>query len=238
MQFYIISLFPEIFTSFLSTSLLQKAQEKKLITFHFINPRMYCQDKHQQIDDQVYGGGAGMLIKAQPIIDAVEAVIADIHKMKRASSAPDFKILFPAPTMETFTQKHAYSYSKQENLIFVCGRYEGIDYRFEEYLTAKYPLAFQKISLGQFVLLGGEVATMTMIEAVSRLLPGVIKESESWQNESYALKSSMTNLEPPQYTRPEKVYGYSVPEVLLTGNQKEIQQRQQEHSSSLPLFKS
>jgi tRNA (guanine37-N1)-methyltransferase len=233
MQFYIISLFPEIFTSFLATSLLQKAQEKKLITFHFINPRTYCTDKHQQIDDQVYGGGAGMLIKAQPMIDAVEAVIADLKKTNSTQTLPDFKILFPSPASETFTQKHAYSYSKQEAIIFVCGRYEGIDYRFEEYLTAKYPSAFQKISLGQFILLGGEVATMTMIEAVSRLLPGVIKEAESWQNESYALKSSMKNLEPPQYTRPEKVYGYSVPEVLLTGNQKEIQQRQQEHAISL-----
>jgi tRNA (guanine37-N1)-methyltransferase len=229
MQFFIISLFPEIFTSFLSTSLLQKAQEKKLITFHFINPRDYCKDKHQQIDDQVYGGGAGMLIKAQPLIDAVEAVIADLRKTKR-SEMSDFKILFPSPASETFTQKLAYSYSKNETLIFVCGRYEGIDYRFEEYLTAKYPSAFQKISLGQFILLGGEVATMTMIEAVSRLVHGVIKEPESWQNESYALNSSMTNLESPQYTRPEKVYGYSVPEVLLTGNQKEIHQRQQEHS--------
>ncbi|MDR2415968.1 MAG: tRNA (guanosine(37)-N1)-methyltransferase TrmD [Candidatus Peribacteria bacterium] len=237
MQFYIISLFPEIFTSFLSTSLLQKAQAKNLITFHFINPRSYCRDKHQQIDDQVYGGGAGMLIKAQPLIDAVEAVITDLKT--KHSQTSDFKILFPSPAPEIFTQKHAYSYSKNETLIFVCGRYEGIDYRFEEYLTAKYPSAFQKISLGQFVLLGGEVATMTMIEAVSRLLPGVIKECESWQNESYALKSSMTNLEPPQYTRPETVYGYSVPEVLLTGNQKEIQQRQQEHSLLLgPISKS
>ncbi|MDR0650434.1 MAG: tRNA (guanosine(37)-N1)-methyltransferase TrmD [Candidatus Peribacteria bacterium] len=233
MQFYIISLFPEMFTSFLSTSLLQKAQDKKLITFHFINPRTYCQDKHQQIDDQVYGGGAGMLIKAQPIIDAVEAVIADLKTKQSDPMLSDFKILFPSPSTEIFTQKHAYSYSKQETLIFVCGRYEGIDYRFEEYLTAKYPAAFQKISLGQFILLGGEVATMTMVEAISRLLPGVIKERESWQNESYALKSSMNNLEPPQYTRPENIYGYSVPEVLLTGNQKEIQQRQQDHTAFL-----
>jgi tRNA (guanine37-N1)-methyltransferase len=171
-----------------------------------------------------------MLIKAQPLIDAVEAILQNATtKQKKA----DFKILFPSPTQETFTQKHAYSYSKKETLIFICGRYEGIDYRFEEYMTAHYPSAFQKISLGQFILLGGEVATMTMIEAISRLIPGVIKESESRQNESYSLKTRMTNLEPPQYTRPEEVYGYTVPDILLTGNQKEIQKRQQQHTQTL-----
>jgi tRNA (guanine37-N1)-methyltransferase len=135
----------------------------------------------------------------------------------------DIKILFPSPSVDTFTQKHAYALSKIQHLIFICGRYEGIDHRFEEYMETKYPTAFQKISLGQFVLLGGEIATMTMIEAITRLVPGVIKESESRQNESYHLKSGMTNLEEPQYTRPEEVYGLKVPEVLLRGNQKEIQ---------------
>lgn len=145
MHIYIVSLFPELFQSFLSTSLLQKAQQKELITFHLVNLRDYCTDKHQQVDDQIYGGGAGMLIKAQPVIDAVEAIIADLHS--------DFKILFPAPTQEVFTQKHAYAFSKVKTLLFVCGRYEGIDYRFEEYMIAKYPSAFQRISLGQFILL-------------------------------------------------------------------------------------
>ena len=168
LHIHLISLFPEIFQSFLSVSLLQKAQEKKLITFHVVNPRDYCKDVHQQVDDQVYGGGAGMLIKAQPVIDAVEAVIAVISSKGKKS---DFKILFPSPTQEVFSQKHAYAFSKVETLIFVCGRYEGIDYRFEEYLQEKYPCAFQKISLGSFVLLGGEVASMTMIEAIARLIP-------------------------------------------------------------------
>jgi tRNA (guanine37-N1)-methyltransferase len=125
-----------------------------------------------------------MLIKAQPIIDTVEAIIASFAKQSK-----DFKILFPSPSTETFTQKHAYALSKCEHLLFICGRYEGIDYRFEEYMKTKYPSAFQKLSLGQFILLGGEVAAMTMIEAVTRLVPGVIKEAESRQNESYSLKS-------------------------------------------------
>ena len=148
MNLYLISLFPELFTSFFDTSLLKKAQEKNLITTHFINPRTYCQDKYQQVDDQIYGGGAGMLIKAQPIIDAIEATITT-HQLKKS----DFKILFPSPSTETFTQKHAYSYSKCNDLIFVCGRYEGIDYRFETYMHDRYPQQFHKISLGQFILL-------------------------------------------------------------------------------------
>ncbi|MDR0370170.1 MAG: tRNA (guanosine(37)-N1)-methyltransferase TrmD [Candidatus Peribacteria bacterium] len=228
MNIHIISLFPELFTSFFDTSLLQKAQEKKIIKIHLINPRIYCRDKHQQIDDQVYGGGAGMLIKAQPIIDAVEDIIKK-NQLKKS----DFKIVFPAPSTEVFTQKQAYSYSKCKNIVFVCGRYEGIDYRFEEYMQDHYPQQFQKISLGQFILLGGEVASMTMIEAITRLISGVIKESESRQAESYSLKQGMTNLEQPQYTRPEEIYGYQVPSILLTGNKKAIKKRQENKSSTL-----
>jgi tRNA (guanine37-N1)-methyltransferase len=107
-----------------------------------------------------------MLIKAQPMIDAVEHIIANEVK-----PSEEFKILFPSPSPEVFTQKHAYAFSKIDTLIFVCGRYEGIDYRFEEYMSAKYGSAFSKLSLGQFILLGGEVATMTMVEAIARLVP-------------------------------------------------------------------
>lgn len=166
-----------------------------------------------------------MLIKAKPVIDAVESVLAKVKG--------SYQILFPAPAQEVFTQKQAYAYSKIDELIFVCGRYEGIDYRFEEYMRHKYPSTFAKISLGQFVLLGGEVATMTMLEAITRLVPGVIKEQESRQEESYNLKHQMLNLEHPQYTRPEEVYGLSVPSVLLTGNQEEIQQRRKNQEKSL-----
>ena len=225
MHLHIISLFPEIFNSFLETSLLKKAQEKQILSFSFINPRIFCTDKHQQIDDQVYGGGAGMLIKAQPIIDSIEEIIK-INNIKKS----DFSIIFPSPSKDTFTQKQAYNFSKKQHLIFICGRYEGIDYRFEEYMKDHYPTEFQKISLWQFILLWGEVATMTMIESITRLIPGVIKESESWQEESYSLKQGMTNLEHPQYTRPEEIYGYQVPSTLLSWNQKEIQQRRQENS--------
>ncbi len=165
-----------------------------------------------------------MLLKAQPLIDSIEYCIK-----KNKIEASDFKILFLSPSQKIFDQKCAYSYSKKQHLIFICGRYEGIDYRMEEYLQDHYPLQFEKISLGKFVLLGGEIAGMTMTEAITRLIPGVIKETESRQEESYSLKENMGNLESPQYTRPEEVYGYRVPEILLTGNEKEIHNRKKEN---------
>lgn len=210
MHITIISIFPEVFESFLSTSLLQKAQKNKILIFNIINPRDFCTDKHQQVDDQIYGIGKGMLLKAQPVIDAVESCIQK-HNLEES----DFSILFPAPAETVFTQKIAYGLSKKEHIILVCGRYEGIDHRFELYFQKKYPHAFKRVSLGSFILLGGEVATMVMIEAITRLIPGVIKEKQSWIEESYALQEGMKNIEAPNYTRPEEVYGMRVPEVLL-----------------------
>ena len=162
MQVHIISLFPEIFDSFFSTSLLKKAQEKKILYVDFCNPRQFCKDKHQQIDDEIYGWWAWMLIKAEPIIDAVEFIIQK-NNLKKS----DFKIIFPSPSKEVFNQKYSYTYSKQEHLIFVCWRYEWIDYRRELYMHKYYPQQFQKISLWQFILLWWEVATMTMIESIT-----------------------------------------------------------------------
>jgi tRNA (guanine37-N1)-methyltransferase len=209
MHIHIVSIFPDIFQSFLGTSLIAKAQEKQLLTFSVINPRDFCQDKHQQIDDSLYGGGAGMLIKAEPIIDAVENIIQNIAPESRA-------IVFPSPSREVFVQKHAHVLAKYDHLIFVCGRYEGIDYRREQYFQDKYPGQFFKLSLGQFITLGGEAPTMVMLEAITRLVPGVIKESSSREEESYSIKHGGNNIEAPNYTKPETVHGYSVPKILLS----------------------
>ncbi|MDO4713691.1 MAG: tRNA (guanosine(37)-N1)-methyltransferase TrmD [bacterium] len=225
MHITIVSIFPELFESFLATSLLQKAQKSQILTFELVNPRDFCSDKHQQVDDQVYGNGKGMLLKAQPLIDAVEAVI-----QKYALQESDFSLLFPAPAQEVFSQKIAYGLSKKEHLIIVCGRYEGIDHRFDLYFQQKYPQAFRRLSLGSFVLLGGEVASMVMIEAITRLIPGVIKEKQSWIEESYALQEGMKNLEAPNYTRPEEVYGMRVPEVLLKGDKAAVDAWKNEHT--------
>ena len=225
MNIYIVSLFPEIFESFFSASLLKRAQKKWILNINFCNPRQFCTDKHQQIDDEIYWWWAWMLIKAEPIIDAVESIIKE-NKLRES----DFKIIFPSPAKETFTQKYSYTFSKQENLIFVCWRYEWIDYRRELYMQKYYPKQFEKISLWQFILLWWEVATMTMIESIARLVPWVIKESESWQNESYSLKENMQNLEEPNYTRPENIKWFSVPDILLTWNSEEIDKWRKDNS--------
>ncbi len=228
MNIHIISLFPELFDSFFSTSLLKKAQEKWILNIDFCNPRIFCKDKHQQIDDEIYWWWAGMLIKAEPIIDAIESIIKN-NNLKNT----DFKIIFPSPSKDVFTQKNSYTYSKQEHLIFVCGRYEWIDYRWELYMQKHYPNQFEKISLWQFILLWWEVATMTMIESITRLIPWVIKESESWQNESYSLKENMQNLEEPNYTRPENVKWFTVPEILLNWNAEDIKKWRKDNSIKL-----
>ncbi len=228
MQISLISIFPQIFESFLKTSLIYKAQEKWILKFNLINLRDYAIDEHQTVDDQIYGWGSGMLLMAEPIITAVEEMI---QKNKLQNS--DFSILFPAPSQDVFNQKNAHGLSKKEHLIFICGRYEGIDYRVEEYFSQKYPASFQKLSLGNFVTLWGEVPSMVMIEAITRLIPGVIKESESWIEESYALKNNMQTLEAPNYTRPQEVRGLSVPEILLTGNEQEIKKWRTEQEKKL-----
>jgi len=215
MHIHIVSLFPGIFTSFLQTSLVAKAQERDLLQFSLVNPRDFCADKHQQVDDTVYGGGAGMLIKAEPIIDAVNSIIDQIK-------SDSWAVVFPSPSQTVFQQKYAHVLAKYDHLIFVCGRYEGIDYRWEQYFQDKYPDQFFKLSLGQFITLWGETPTMVITEAITRLIPGVIKESGSREQESYSVKHGGNNIEAPNYTKPETVHGYSVPEVLLSGDQKKI----------------
>ncbi len=169
MHFHIVTLFPEIYESFLKTSLMNKAIEKGLLSFSFTNPRSFCLDKHQQVDDEIYGGGAGMLMKAKPVIDAVESIIEELAKGDRDIVG---KLIFFAPSKKVFNQEIAYGYAKKiTDIIIVCGRYEGIDHRFEEYMEEKYPEQFEKISLGQFVTLGGELPSMVAIESIARLIP-------------------------------------------------------------------
>ena len=203
MYFHIVSLFPEVYESFLQTSLIKKAIEKGVLSFSSINPRSFCLDKHQQVDDEIYGGGAGMLMKAKPVIESVESII---QNSKFEIQNNDWKIIFVSPSEKIFNQKIAYQYAGSlKNIIVVNGRYEGIDSRFEQYMQEKYPMHFEKISLGQFVTLGGELPSMVMMEAVSRLIPGVIKEEASHLLESYDPHQNMQNIEYPQYTRPEQV---------------------------------
>lgn len=165
-------------------------------------------------------------MKAEPLIQATNSIINKIKKQKKS----DFEIIFPSPSEEIFDQKISHKLCKTSHLIFVCGRYEGIDYRFEKYFLDKYPERFHKISIWKFITLGWEVPSMAMIEAITRLIPGVIKEEQSRKDESYDTTQNMKNLEYPQYTRPEKVYWYTVPEILLNWHHKKIQERKQKNT--------
>lgn len=176
-------------------------------------------------------------MKAKPAIDSVESIIKKIKKTKglpdKGGNKGGFVIVLPSPSKDTFTQKTAHSLSTVKDIIFICTRYEGVDYRFEQYMKKKYKKQFQKISLGHFITLGGETPAMVMIEAISRLIPWVIKEEISWQDESYSVKQNMQNLEYPQYTKPEEVYWMKVPKVLLSGHHGKVQERREKKTKIL-----
>jgi len=220
MNVFIHTIFPDIFTSFLSTSIIKKASEKWLLNIHLVNIRDFCINKQKQVDDKIYGWWAWMLIKAKPIIDSIE------HTIKK-NNLTNFKIFYLAPSKNILDQQKAFNYSKLDNVIMLCWRYEWIDYRVEEYFKDKY-WNFERLSIGKYVLMGGEVAAMVFIEAVWRLIPWVIKD-ESFKNESYNPSKNMKNIEYPQYTMPQEVYGYKVPDVLLSWNHKKINERREKN---------
>lgn len=228
MNIAIITIFPEIFDSFLSNSLIQKARENETINITCVNPRDFCTDKHKQVDDEIYGWGVGMLLKAKPIIDAIKYITNKNNWEKKNTH-----IIFPSPSKQIFTQQQAHTYANKKHLIFICGRYEGIDHRVEERLEKNYAQQRKKISLGQLITLWGEAPTMVMIEAVSRLIPWVINKSESREDESYNIMHNMENLEPPQYTRPQSFDGMEVPKVLLSWDHKKIQEWKQQQSTNI-----
>ena len=182
-------------------------------------------------------------MKAKPAIDAVESMVKSLQVKSQKSkqktwwhyrpSTLDFKVILLSPSKEVFTQKTAHSLSESENIIFVCTRYEGIDYRFEQYMKKKYPKQFQKISIWKYITLGGEIPAMIMIEAITRLIPWVIKEEASRQDESYNITKNMNNLEYPQYTKPEEILGMKVPKILLSGHHKNIDERRSKKTKKL-----
>lgn len=214
-QFHIITIFPKILDSYFQESLLKKAQEKGLIKIQAHDLRDFTDDKHRKVDDTPYGGGPGMVLKIEPIYKAVQF-------LKSKSQIPNPKkrrvILFSLRGKK-FDQKEAHRLAKYDQLIFICGRYEGVDERVAQYV------ADEEISLGDFVLSGGELPAATIIEAVSRLVPGVLGKRESLEE----LKGSY-----PVYTKPEaiKLKGkiHQVPKVLLSGNHKEIEKWRISHS--------
>ncbi len=197
-----ISIFPDYFQA-LDLSLLGKAREKQILDFNAHDLRTYTHDKHRTVDDSPYGGGAGMLMKPEPWGEAFDDILAE-----DSSST----VIFTSPAGELFKQEIAYELAKLPHLVFACGRYEGIDQRVVEY--AKTKANVRMISLGDYVLNGGEVAAIAMVEAIARLIPGVIGNAESLVEESH----SDGLLEYPSYTKPASWRGFDVPEVLTSGN--------------------
>jgi tRNA (guanine37-N1)-methyltransferase len=198
-----ISIFPDYFDA-LNLSLLGKAQAAKLINFKAIDLRDFTHDKHRTVDDSPYGGGAGMLMKPEPWGEALDSVLPE----------PDFEtqVIFTSPAGQVFSQAMAQELSSAKRIVFACGRYEGIDERVVEY--AKTRASVRLVSIGDYVLNGGEVAALAIIEAVARLVPGVIGNAESLLEESH----NDGLLEYPSYTKPASWRGLDVPEVLLSGN--------------------
>ena len=201
-----ISIFPEFF-EVLEISLLGKAQETGLISFEAHNLRDFTHDRHKTVDDTPYGGGAGMLMKPEPWGEAFDKVLGGNHPV----------VIFTSPAGKPFNQELARELSQREHLVFACGRYEGIDQRVVDY--AGTIAEVHEISIGDYVLNGGEVAAVAMIEAIARLIPGVIGNNESLAEESH----NEGLLEAPSYTKPQSWRGLEVPEMLLSGHHAEIE---------------
>lgn len=203
-----ISIFPDYFQA-LDLSLLGKARDKGLIDFKATDLRDFTHDKHRTVDDSPYGGGAGMLMKPEPWGEALDAILPISAGALETTTAT---IIFTSPAGDVFNQAMAYELAQQEHIVFACGRYEGIDQRVVDYAQTKANVRL--ISIGDYVLNGGEVAAIAMIEAIARLIPGVIGNSDSLIEESH----SDGLLEYPSYTKPASWRGFEVPEVLLSGN--------------------
>ncbi len=203
MRFDILTLFPAMFSSPFQQSILAKAIEKGLIEVRTVNIRDFAMDKHQVVDDAPYGGGQGMVMKVEPIARAIEQV---------KLGNPSVRTVYLTPEGKRFNQGTARELSSRSHLILLCGRYEGVDERVRELLVD------EEISIGDYVLTGGELAAMVLIDAVSRFLPGVLGSDRSAEEDSFI--GSL--LEYPQYTRPPSFRGYEVPEVLLSGNHQAI----------------
>jgi tRNA (guanine37-N1)-methyltransferase len=204
----IFSLFPEMFAGPFGSSILKRAVDQGMVNFNIHNIRDYTHDKHHTADDYAYGGGAGMVMKPEPVFEAVETVLAQDDDMKNKKVS----VILLTPQGRRLTQKAAEDLAKFDWLMFICGHYEGVDERIRE------NLATDEISIGDYVLTGGELAAMVVADAVVRLLPGVLGSGESLINESH----TGGLLEYPQYTRPEVFRDWPVPEILTSGNHGEI----------------
>lgn len=212
MRFTILTLFPDMIRQGLSTSILGRAEERGFISFDIRNIRDYTTERHGHVDDAPYGGGAGMLMQADPILRCYRSVTADLPKAPR--------VIYVTPQGRQFTQADAKMFAAEDSLLILCGHYEGVDERALELLSA------EPYSIGDYVLTGGELPAMVMVDAISRMVPGVLSNQESGEIESF----EGNLLEYPQYTRPEVYEGLRVPPVLLSGDHKKVAQWRREQA--------
>lgn len=220
--FNILTIFPDIFDSYFNKSILKRAQNKKLIQIKIHDLRDYTNDKHKTVDDKPYGGGAGMVMKVEPIVRALSRITNNESRITNKKS----KVILLTPRGKQFTQATARRLAKLDNIILICGHYEGVDERVNK-------LVDEKISIGNYVLTSGELPAMVIIDAVSRLKPGVLGNPQSLTEESFSQKNT---IEYPQYTRPEIFTGprgkkWRVPKVLLSGNHQKIKEWREKHET-------
>jgi tRNA (guanine37-N1)-methyltransferase len=235
MRFDIITIFPKIFDSYFSESILKRAQKKGLIKIGMHDLRRWTIDKHKTVDDSPYGGGPGMIFKIEPIYKAVQFLSSKfkVQSSKLQSKSKKLRVILFSAKGKLFTQEDARRLAKYDRLILICGRYEGVDERVAEYI------ADEEISVGNFVLTGGEIPAMIVVDTVSRQIPGVLGKKESLEEESHSKVISdkgkvISNVEYPQYTRPENFRGWKVPKVLLSGNHKKIKDWRDKISQKIP----
>ncbi|WP_310603209.1 tRNA (guanosine(37)-N1)-methyltransferase TrmD [Anaerosporobacter sp.] len=214
MNYHVLTLFPEMIEQGLNTSILGRAREKDLITLQTINIRDFSENKHLKVDDYPYGGGAGMVMQAGPVYKAYE------HVKNQIATEKPLRVIYLTPQGKVFTQAMAEEFAMEQDLVFLCGHYEGIDERVLEKIVT------DNVSIGDYVLTGGELPSMVMMDAISRLVPGVLNNDVSAEIESF----HDNLLEYPQYTRPEEFMGEKVPDVLLSGHHANIEKWRREQS--------
>ena len=218
MRFHIMTLFPEIFNSYMSESIMKRAVEKGIIEVNIYNIRDFSNNKHKKVDDYPFGGGAGMVMTPQPIYDTYKHIV-DKFNIKEP------RVIYLTPKGKVHSQNIASEMSTFEDIILLCGHYEGIDQRIIDSIVT------DEISIGDYVLTGGELPALILIDSISRLIPGVLNQNESFEEESF--KDNL--LEYPHYTRPREFMGMEVPEVLLSGNHKKIDEWR--HDKSIEITK-
>ena len=225
-KFDIITIFPKIFDSYFSETILNRAQKKGWIEIKTHDLRQWTEDNHKSVDDSPYGGGPGMVLKIEPIYKAVQFLKSKIknQKSKLKGKSKKVRVILFSAKGKPYAQEDARRLAQYEQIIMICGRYEGVDERVSEHI------ADEELSVGNFVLTGGEIPAMIVVDTVSRLIPGVLGKKESLEEESFSEvisdKCSVISsyLEYPQYTRPEEFNGWKVPEVLLSGDHKKIEE--------------